>query len=66
MEISQKNRPQQVQAKEKRDLGVARLKRGDRVTDPKSQNMNSSQIPKKDEESKPQKDGALAHRLKLS
>ena len=46
MEVSRKNRPQQVPATERRDLGVARLKRGDGVTDPKSQNMNSSQIPK--------------------
>ena len=37
-----KNRPQQVRAKERRDLGVARLKRGDRVTDPKSQSKISS------------------------
>ena len=44
--ILPKNGSRQVQAKERRDLGVAQLKRGDGVTDPKSQDMNSSQSPK--------------------
>ena len=42
-----KNGSRQVQARERRDLGVAQLKRGDRVTDPKSQSTVSSHDPKK-------------------